>query len=79
LSERLKTLETNQLIEKGIESTTPVKIAYHLSPKGQGLNRIIYELMKFGLAFCVENSKIFDSTEDINLRKILRITAELLV
>ena len=50
LSQCLKDLEKNGLIEKHVLNTTPVTTEYHLTEYGRSMNRIIYELAMFTLA-----------------------------
>ena len=52
LSECLKNLENNGLIEKRILNLTPVSTEYHLTELGKSLNRVIYELAIFALENC---------------------------
>ena len=49
LSNCLKELEENGLIEKRVLNTTPVITEYHLTEYGRSMNRIIYELAMFTL------------------------------
>ncbi len=49
LSTRLKDLEKNGVIEKRIVETHPVLIEYHLTKKGKGLGKILYELCMFSI------------------------------
>lgn len=44
LSERLKELETEGIIERRVFPETPVRVEYRLSPKGQALAPVITEL-----------------------------------
>lgn len=57
LSARLKELEQVQLIEKRIISTSPVIIEYHLTKKGKGLNRLLYEICAFSICNCTKELK----------------------
>lgn len=47
LSQRLKELENNGLVEKKVLNTTPISSEYHLTEYGKKLNRVIYELAVF--------------------------------
>lgn len=47
LSQRLKELENNGLVEKKVLNTTPISSEYHLTEYGKKLNRVIYELDVF--------------------------------
>ncbi|OWT32915.1 transcriptional regulator [Methanobrevibacter sp. 87.7] len=49
LSQRLKELENEGIIEKNIVETHPVKTEYSLTDYGRGLNRVIYEIAMFSL------------------------------
>ncbi|WP_406537348.1 winged helix-turn-helix transcriptional regulator [Methanobrevibacter sp.] len=49
LSNCLKELEENGLIEKRVLNTTPVSTEYHLTEYGKSMNRIVYELAMFTL------------------------------
>jgi len=49
LSNCLKELEENGLIEKHVLDTTPVTSEYYLTEYGKSMNRIVYELAMFTL------------------------------
>ena len=49
LSNCLKELEENGLIEKVVLNTTPVTTEYYLTEYGKSMNRIVYELAMFTL------------------------------
>lgn len=49
LSNCLKELEENGLIEKKVLNTSPVTTEYYLTDYGQSMNKIIYELAMFTL------------------------------
>lgn len=49
LSERLKELERNGIVEKRVVSVTPLSIEYRLTEKGKALNKVIYELASFAM------------------------------
>lgn len=49
LSDQLKTLEDLGFIKKVIVSTRPVKAIYELTPMGKSLNKLVYEMIMFGL------------------------------
>lgn len=84
LSQRLKELEKNGLIEKKVISVTPLSVEYHLTDKGRALNRVIYELAIFAMTECkcdlprqegttVEDEQFRLATE--NMRKVFGIPA----
>ncbi len=52
LSDCLKNLENNGIIEKRILNSTPITTEYHLTELGKSLNRVIYELAVFALNNC---------------------------
>jgi len=56
LSDKLRQLEQDELIEKIIVSKTPLSIEYHLTSKGSNLNKILYELSGFAYNECVDES-----------------------
>lgn len=56
LSNCLKELEENGLIEKHVLDTTPITTEYHLSEYGKSMNKIIYELAMFTLHDSNDNS-----------------------
>jgi len=41
LSERLKELETEGIVERLVQPDTPVRIEYHLTPKGEALAAVV--------------------------------------
>jgi DNA-binding HxlR family transcriptional regulator len=54
LSERLKELRDDGIIEKKVSNTFPVSIEYELTLKGRALNKILFELAVFAVNFCEE-------------------------
>ncbi|KGK97687.1 hypothetical protein LI82_07845 [Methanococcoides methylutens] len=71
LSDKLRQLEKDELIEKVITSKTPLNIEYHLTDKGRNLNRVLFELSEFAYKECVDESapecteKSFELTKKI--------------
>ncbi len=51
LTQRLKFLMENGLIERTHYTTISNKVEYHLTPKGSGLRKIIEEIEKYGDKF----------------------------
>ena len=47
LSQRLRELENEGLVEREVEPGTPVKVTYSLTPKGAELRPAIYELKQW--------------------------------
>jgi DNA-binding HxlR family transcriptional regulator len=41
LSERLKELEAEEIVERRVLAYTPVRIEYHLTPKGEALGSVV--------------------------------------
>lgn len=52
LSDCLKNLETNGIIEKKVVNSSPVSTEYNLTERGRSLNKVIYELAVFALEGC---------------------------
>lgn len=75
LSNCLKELEENGIIEKHVLDTTPISTEYCLTEYGRSMNRIIYELAMFTLND--EDAKIYsDETRDAlkdNFKQTLKI------
>jgi DNA-binding HxlR family transcriptional regulator len=57
LSQELKLLEENNLIHRKVQPTTPVGIFYDLSPLGHSLQKLLNELMSWGMHFRKETLK----------------------
>lgn len=68
LSDCLKNLENNGIIEKRILNSTPVTTEYHLTKLGKSLNRVIYELAIFALDNC-ENKECAEENVRINIKQ----------
>ncbi|MFC8527445.1 winged helix-turn-helix transcriptional regulator [Nocardia sp. NPDC057227] len=49
LSQRLKDLEADGLVERRVHPTTPVRIEYHLTEKGAALGRVLLRLNRWAL------------------------------
>ncbi|SFW79715.1 winged helix-turn-helix transcriptional regulator [Amycolatopsis australiensis] len=49
LSQRLKDLEADGLVERSVQPTTPVRIEYRLTPKGAALGKVLLELNRWAL------------------------------
>ena len=72
LSNCLKELEENGLIEKVVLNTTPVSTEYYLTDYGKSMNKIVYELAMFTLHDENDNS-YSDETRD-SLKKTFKET-----
>jgi Predicted transcriptional regulators len=68
LSDCLKNLENNGIIEKRILNSTPVTTEYHLTELGKSLNRVIYELAIFALDNC-ENKECEEENVRIKIKQ----------
>jgi DNA-binding HxlR family transcriptional regulator len=63
LSERLKELEENCIVEKVVLNSSAGLTEYYLTEKGQRLNKIIFEMFNFAL------DEVLKSEEDIKLKE----------
>lgn len=62
LADRLKRLEDLDLIKKNGYQTNPVRFEYSLTKKGQDLEPIILEMVKWGLRY-VKGTKTFSGVQ----------------
>lgn len=63
LSERLKELEENGIVEKVVLNSSAGHTEYYLTEKGRRLNRIIFEMFNFAL------DEVLKSEDSIKLRE----------
>jgi DNA-binding HxlR family transcriptional regulator len=56
LSERLKELELRGVIERRVQPTTPVRISYHLTPKGEDLRGVVIGLQRWAQRWVDQNA-----------------------
>ena len=49
LSKELKELEMNELVNRTVFNTKPVTVEYELTPYGNSLEKVIMELVRWGL------------------------------
>ena len=47
LSQRLKELEAEGIVERTVTPTTPVRVDYRLTEKGRSLGAVVYEVIKW--------------------------------
>lgn len=75
LSNCLKDLEKNGLIEKKVLNTSPVTTEYYLTEYGQSMNRIIYELAMFTLDYDLDENYPEDKRDELKntFRQTLKI------
>jgi DNA-binding HxlR family transcriptional regulator len=51
LTERLKELEENQIVERTVVDARPVQVGYHLTPKGEALGPVIDAVSEWAAAW----------------------------
>jgi len=51
LSQELKELEMNKLISRTLYDSMPVTVEYALTPLGHSLNKLLHELLEWGIHF----------------------------
>lgn len=51
LSKELKDLEMNHLIKRTVKDTMPITVEYELTPQGKSLNKVIYAMGEWGIAY----------------------------
>ena len=75
LSNCLKELEENGLIEKKVLNTTPITTEYYLTEYGKSMNRIVYELAMFTLNDDNDNSYSEETKNELknNFKHTLKI------
>ena len=76
LSECLKNLENNGVIEKKIINSSPISTEYYLTRRGKALNQIIYEMAVFALHECNDEYYIEESTR-IKIKQNFRETLQI--
>ncbi len=57
LSQELKELERNQLISRTLYDSMPVTVEYALTPLGKSMQRLLKELLEWGIHFRKEVTK----------------------
>lgn len=75
LSERLKELEQNGIVEKIVLNSSAGHTEYYLTEKGRRLNKIIFEMFNFALDEVMQNESCSKLKEDSkeNLRVCLKM------
>ena len=68
LSERLKRLEDERLIERSIYSQHPLRAEYRLTEKGRSLAPILLTMVQWGLEHCFEGDPELVSAIDRYIR-----------
>lgn len=61
LSERLKLLEANGIVERSLYSDHPPRAEYHLTRKGKDLHWVIEALAYWGSKYAVDDFRLVDS------------------
>jgi len=51
LSQELKALEVNKLLKRTIHDTMPVTVEYSLTPLGKSMNKLIEDILDWGVHF----------------------------
>lgn len=75
LSNCLKDLEENGLIEKRVLNTTPVTTEYYLTDYGRSMNRIVYELAMFTLDDELDDT--YPEDKRAELKKDFKLTLQI--
>ena len=75
LSQKLKELESHDIIEKRIISKTPLLAEYHLTYKGIALNKVLFEIAMYGVTILKDEIQSTSCTPDAvaYLKKELKI------
>ena len=73
LSNCLKDMESNGLIQRFADENNPSSTEYTLTSKGLALNRVLYELAKFSLDTDIDN-KFYSDERKKELDKLFKIT-----
>ena len=76
LSDCLKNLENNGIIQKKIINSTPISTEYYLTERGKSLNKVIYELAVFALEDCDDKEYKEESTR-IRIKQNFRETLQM--
>ena len=76
LSECLKNLESNGIIEKRIINPIPLSTEYYLTELGKSLNRVLYELAVFTLENC-DDKECADESTCIRIKDDFRETLKI--
>jgi len=51
LAQELKALEANKLLKRSVHDTMPVTVEYSLTPLGESMNKLIEDLLNWGVYF----------------------------
>lgn len=62
LSQELKTLETNKIITRTLFDSMPVAVEYSLTPLGKSMNKLLEEILNFGIHFRKEILEKYDKS-----------------
>jgi DNA-binding HxlR family transcriptional regulator len=58
LSERLKELEAEGIVERRVQALTPVRIEYHLTPKGEALGSVVQAVSAWAEAWLADEPAV---------------------
>lgn len=75
LSERLKELEENNIVEKMVLNSSAGHTEYYLTEKGRRLNKIIFEMFNFALDEVLEDESKIELKEES--KKYLKVHLEI--
>ncbi len=75
LSERLKELEENGVVEKIVLNSSSGQTEYYLTEKGRRLNRIIFEMFNFALDEVLKNEENIKLKEES--KESLKVTLQM--
>lgn len=73
LSKELKELEINELVKRTVYDTSPVTVEYSITPYGKSLERVIFELGKWGTE---HRSRIMKGKADVHKKRFTAAECE---
>jgi DNA-binding HxlR family transcriptional regulator len=68
LSERLKELEANGIVQRQVYAETPVRVEYLLTPKGEDLRQIVAAVQSWADVWLPSNDDALESAHDLGRR-----------
>ena len=66
LSQELKELEMNKLVSRTLYDSMPVTVEYALTPLGLSMNRLLEELLAWGMHFRGEMTRKEEKLSEVN-------------
>lgn len=76
LSDCLKNMENNGIVQKKIINSTPISTEYYLTERGKALNKVIYELAVFALEDC-DDDEYKEESARIRIKQNFRETLQI--